>query len=90
MHPRPQNAGLPVVPEIYTSAQPTGVSSAFKILYGLRLLRLLRVMRLIKVRWGLWRSGGASVPQHIKLATWEHLGAGPFPPFLLRRVRPPG
>lgn len=42
-------AGLPVVPEIITSAQATGVSSAYKLLYALRLLRLVRVARLLRV-----------------------------------------
>ncbi|GAB4823679.1 hypothetical protein N2152v2_010725 [Parachlorella kessleri] len=45
-------ACLPVVPEIITSAKPTGVSSAYKIFYGLRLLRLLRVVRLFMMVWG--------------------------------------
>jgi hypothetical protein len=44
------SAGLPVIPEIITSALPTGASSAYKIFYALRLLRLLRVARLFTVR----------------------------------------
>ena len=43
--------GLPIIPEIITSAMNDVDSNAYKAFYALRLLRLLCLLRLLRVSW---------------------------------------